>query len=172
MTNQLCNTVYKLVFWNFDSYHVLYTENSSNVSSVMVRSEFAELIQKTQKSYLENKQPIQQIVNLEILELFFLLLQKNPSDNYIFELLKIFESILSPVNMTILLESAIFQWLTSLSRDARIAAVVQQIIRSLILFDLQRPTKHSKVVELLRRLPNSAELILDFLKHLQTKPII
>ncbi|CAK92501.1 unnamed protein product (macronuclear) [Paramecium tetraurelia] len=172
-SNQLCNTVYKLVFWNFDSYHLLYTENSSNVSSVMGRSEFAEIIQKTQKQYLENKQPIQHITNLESLELFFLMLGKNNSQSYIIEVLKIFESILDNQNLATLLDSNIIQSLCMLlqNTDKRILQQIYKIIRTIIQYDLSKSTK-LKIIDILKRHDDASHILIDYLKDLLQNPVI
>ncbi|KAM3140125.1 hypothetical protein pb186bvf_007678 [Paramecium bursaria] len=170
--NQICNTIYKLIFWNFDCFHILYTENSSNVSSIIVRSEFADTIQKIQKTYIETKQPIQNINNVEILELFFQVLARNPSNAYIYEILKIFESILNSHNLGVILESNIIQWLQRLNRnDQKITNQINVIIRSMITFDLLRSPKLSKIVEVLKRY-NSTDIIIDYFQQLKENPII
>lgn len=53
MSNHICNTIYKLLFWDLNDFHFQYPQNTSHVSAVMCQSEEAQVIIKSQKILLE-----------------------------------------------------------------------------------------------------------------------
>lgn len=90
-SENLCQALYHLIFWNYERVSLLYPSNSSVVSSIINRGNIAPLVLKNSSLDAEMKGAHLNILNMEFLEIFLLVLKLNESDTFKYEMLRMFE---------------------------------------------------------------------------------
>lgn len=90
-SENLCQTLFHLIFWNYERVSLLYPPNSTVVSSIINRGSIAHQVIKNSNLDAEMKGASLNILNIDYLEIFLLVLKLYENDTFKYEMLRMFE---------------------------------------------------------------------------------
>ena len=90
-SESLCQTLFHLIFWNYERVSLLYPPNSSAVSSIINRGNIADLVIKSSAYDAEMKSSNSIILNLEFLEICLSVLKLHVNETFKYEILRMLE---------------------------------------------------------------------------------
>lgn len=90
-SENLCQTLFHLIFWNCERVSLLYPPNSSAVSSIINRGNIADLVIKNSALDAEAKGSNSIILNMDYLEIFLSVLRLHENETFKYEMLRMLE---------------------------------------------------------------------------------
>ncbi|EGR31021.1 hypothetical protein IMG5_119330 [Ichthyophthirius multifiliis] len=183
ITQNMCQTMFEFAFWDCNNPNILYPHNTSVVSTLLNRSEQADLIMNLSKSYIDQSRNNSRIIqNLDILEIFFKIVQdlenmeekEKTANIFRCEMLKIFEAYLDEKqNINLMLENANFlHWFYLLKGKEEIEKEqIMHIIQKIINEDFSK--KQCKILDQFKKFmfDDNNEFLFQILKQFFQKLI-
>ena len=90
-SENLCQTLFHLIFWNCERVSLLYPPNSSAVSSIINRGNIADVVIKNSSLDADMKGSNSIILNMDFTEIFLSILKLHSNETFKYEMLRMFE---------------------------------------------------------------------------------
>lgn len=90
-SENLCQALFHLIFWNCERVSLLYPPNSSAVSSIINRGNIADVVIKNSVLDADTKGSNSIILNIDFLEIFLSVLKLHGNETFKYEMLRMFE---------------------------------------------------------------------------------